>query len=402
MRYDSIQRTTINKLLDKYEKSKTFLESNQVTQSFEKKVTELFPKYNDDAEYELFYEVNEALKDLERMGLVCLKEQKNKIISRVSLNTGRLAECYEFVYREPKKEEQEWLKDAMKQFGGCAVLDSYFKVQQSKMAKNQKVEYFDGGREEYLDLLKLVAALSANEEEQFVRDYSMKLFKDSKRVEKLAAKAGALMFRYGDYQEKEAVFEECGIVSTPTYVCMKGNAVLTLRTQRLDLTGLKGDIALSTATLKELDEIQVRGRRIITIENLTSFHDYADRDDFIVYLGGFHNKTKRRFLLSLYEQNPDKEYRHFGDIDAGGFYILEHLKAKTGIPFRSMHMDVETLKKYSSLTKKLTANDRKRIANLFAKQNETGESDFLTEDYREVLQYMLVRDCKLEQEIVKE
>ena len=117
------------------------------------------------------------------------------------------------------------------------------------------------------------------------------------------------------------------------------------------MTGLKGDIALSTATLKELDEIQVRGRRIVTIENLTSFHDYADRNDFIVYLGGFHNKTKRRFLLSLYEKNPDKEYRHFGDIDAGGFYILEHLKAKTGIPFRSMHMDVETLKKYSSLTK---------------------------------------------------
>ena len=80
------------------------------------------------------------------MGLVCLEEQKNKIISRVSLNTGRLSECYEFVYREPKKEEQEWLKDAMKQFGGCAGLDSYFKVQQSKMAKNQKVEYFDGGK----------------------------------------------------------------------------------------------------------------------------------------------------------------------------------------------------------------------------------------------------------------
>ena len=39
---------------------------------------------------------------------------------------------------------------------------------------------------------------------------------------------------------------------------------------------------------------------------------------------------------------------------------------------------------------------------MFAKQNETGESDFLTEDYREVLQYMLERDCKLEQEIVKE
>lgn len=401
MRYDKIQQTTINKLLDKYEKSKTFIGTNQVTQNFEKKVVELFPKYNDDAEYELFCEVNDALNELKKIGLISLKFQRENIISRVALNLSMLNECYSYVSREPKKEEHDWLKETMKQFQGCYVLDRYFESQQVKMTKNQKVEYFDGDKEAYLDLLKLVVALSSNEEEQFIRDFSIKQFKDSKRIEKLAAKAQAIMYQYGDYQDKDSVFEECGIVKTPTYVCMKGQGVLTLGTQIVDLAQLMGDIALSTTSIKELDKIQVKGKRVVTVENLTSFHDYVDPDDFVIYLGGFHNKTKRRFLMFLYEQNPENEYRHFGDIDAGGFYILEHLKVKTGIPFKSMHMDIETLQKYIAKTKRLTQEDRKRINKLLEKLCRINETDSLNEDYREVLDFMLENDCKLEQEAVR-
>lgn len=79
----------------------------------------------------------------------------------------------------------------------------------------------------------------------------------------------------------------------------------------------------------------------------TSFHDYSAEDDFVVYLGGFHNKVKRDFLLYLYQWNPEKEYRHFGDIDAGGFYILEHLKKETGIPFRSLYYGYENTSEIS-------------------------------------------------------
>ena len=132
------------------------------------------------------------------------------------------------------------------------------------------------------------------------------------------------------------------------------------------------------------------GKRVVTVENLTSFHDYEGTDDFVIYLGGFHNKVKRDFLMFLYEQNDGKKYLHFGDIDAGGFYILEHLKAKTGIPFKTLYMDVETLVKYKSQTKRLTQNDRQRIKNLLAK----------TENYKDVLEYMLEQDCKLEQEVL--
>ncbi|MBQ8413241.1 MAG: hypothetical protein IJX12_06520 [Lachnospiraceae bacterium] len=94
----------------------------------------------------------------------------------------------------------------------------------------------------------------------------------------------------------------------------------------------------------------------------------------------------------MYEQNKAKEYRHFGDIDAGGFYILEHVKRKTGIPFVSLNMDINTLEKYMEHTKTLTVNDRKRLELLLNKL----ECD------RKVVEFMLNKDCKLEQEAVFE
>ena len=400
MRCEKIQQRTINRLLDKYERSKTFSGTNLVNQRFVKRIVELFPKYNDDAEYQLYYDINEALKDLEKLGFVSLEYQRGDVISQVALNVDKLQECYDYVRRESRREEQEWILGIMNHFQECPVLDAYFEAQRGKISKNQKVEYFDGDKRDYEDLLQLVEELYANEQEQFVRDFSIRLFHDSKRVEQLVSKASALMYKYGDYQDKENVLEECGVVKTPTYVCIKGVGVLMLGNQTIDLSKMNGDIALSTTTLHELNKVQVLGKRVVTVENLTTFHDYAGAEDFVIYLGGFHNRTKRGFLRLLYEQNPKLEYRHFGDIDAGGFYILEHLKEKTGIPFTSMFMDVNIIKQYKEQSRPLTVKDRERIINLLKKLEDKMEADSSIEDYSDVLRFMLDNDCKLEQEAI--
>lgn len=385
-------------MLDKYEKSKTFLGENQVNQKFSKKIVELFPRYNDDAEYDYFCDINEALNELQKLGLIVIHFQRADIIKLVELNVLQLERCYEFVNRESRKAEYDWILEAMSRFQECTVLDKYFDAQRIKISKNQKVEYFDGNKQEFLDLLTLVKLICENEEEQFIRDFSVRHFSDSKRVEALANKAQSLLYQYGEYQDRESVLEECGIVKTPTYVCLKGNGRMTLGGQIVDLSKLNGDVALSTASLKELDKIEILGDCVVTVENLTSFHDYNNEEDFVIYLGGFHNTTKRKFLMYLYEQNRDKKYMHFGDIDAGGFYIYEHLKYKTGIPFRTFRMNVDILKKYSSQTKSLTQSDKKRIESLLKKLDDKYKSSVADEDYREVLQYMLENNCKLEQE----
>ena len=76
------------------------------------------------------------------------------------------------------------------------------------------------------------------------------------------------------------------------------------------------------------------------------------------------SKLSLNFIRKVFTENASKLYMHFGDIDAGGLYILKHLRNRTGIEFVPMYMDVETLKKYDSCVKPLTKEDLARLKRL--------------------------------------
>lgn len=448
---DRQQKKVLEHLLDSYERSRTFRGDNQVSQTFSVSVGKIFPKYNDDAEYDYFCQINESMEELCAEELVTLTYWKKGVLKKITLNPERLDVCYEMLGRVPRRREQEELMRIWDEFSQgdelCLHKESgeeyqmplvkYISAQRLRVEKNLNVEYYNHDPEEYRELLLAVKAVLENKEEIFIRNFSMQLFHDSKRMEQLKHKAEALLYQYGAYQERDFVLEECGIVHTPTYVMMKGNGSIRIERKRrssekessdievnfdgeaerdiemeadrktgseeqeINLSLIDGDIALSTQSLKSMKTVTVMGKRVVTVENLTSFHDYSAEDDFVVYLGGFHNKVKRDFLLYLYQQNPGKEYRHFGDIDAGGFYILEHLKKETRIPFRSLYMDIKTLQRYRGDRKPLTENDRKRLLQLKEELTERMQHEE-TEDYRGVISYMLDENCKLEQEAVQD
>ena len=140
--------------------------------------------------------------------------------------------------------------------------------------------------------------------------------------------------------------------------------------------------------LKSIDFIKVYGNSVVTIKNLTTFNSYKPQNQFVIYLGGYHNSICREFITKLYTDNPDIDYYHYGDINAGGFYILLHLREKTGVDFKPMNMDVATLATYVDCARPLTENDRKRLKNL------------LNGEFNDVVTYMLEHNCKLEQEIL--
>ena len=137
--------------------------------------------------------------------------------------------------------------------------------------------------------------------------------------------------------------------------------------------------------------IELNSQRVITVENLTTYHDTETAEGMVVYLGGFHNEVRRRFLQAVYRQNSGATYFHKGDIDVYGFLILQDLKERTGIPFYSLEMDVETLRKYYQMgyCKELDENDRKMM------------SSKKLDDYRDVLMFMEEHNCKMEQESVR-
>ncbi len=381
------KKQILNCLLDKYERSKSFTGDNKRGQSFSVKVIKLFPKYGDESEYDLYISINEAANELERCEYISLSKKKNGVIDSVTLNTYKLSKIYAFISRIPKSDTNERLLHLLTMYANKnEVLAGYCQSQIDRIQSNKKAEYFDGDFTEYENILKAVSEIFDIPDETYIRDFSVKVFGDSKVFERIKHKVTRLLFQYGDFPQEETILEDLNIVRNPGHVYIKGCAVIKICGQIIDLSVMNGDIAISSVLLKSIDKIEITGSKVITIENLTTFNHFSQPDTFVLYLGGYHNSHRRNFIIKIYEQNSQISYYHYGDIDAGGFYILLHLREKTGIRFVPYQMDTDTLRQYSAYTKPLTDNDRKRLKNL------------MDSEFSDTVTYMLEHNCKLEQE----
>ena len=148
-------------------------------------------------------------------------------------------------------------------------------------------------------------------------------------------------------------------------------------------------VAISSSVIPQMQTIIVKSGTVMTIENLTTYHRMKADGRFLVYLSGYHNTAKTRFLIRLAEGNSIADWQHFGDIDPDGFAILRNLIQKTGLPFQPVYMSTAELLENRSCWKPLTVHDKKK-AEQFVKDGI----------YPEIMQFCLAHDCKLEQEIV--
>ena len=446
------QRKLLNTLIDKYERSATFRGESKVKQSFSADPAKLFPKYSDEGEYDYFISVNQDIRDLEKAGYVRCSGI-NLRIDTVVLNTDMIGDIYRELGRRAKKDSiaelKEFLERELEYFqrhvlesgdgetenavnkavggdsetgngtgdavngdsetgtGGAVngvseAVCRYAEVQLERLAAAKLPEYYEDSLQDYMDVFTAFRALSGIDEEIFVRDLSVRIFNDSKRLENLRGRISGCLYKYGDFSDKEAVFDEVGVVRTPSYVMVKGPVRMTFGRQILDIGELTGDIALSAKTLQGLTDVHVYGERVITVENLTSFHRYGSHgSETVIYLGGFHNGVRREFLRMIAASaESNVTYHHFGDIDAGGFYIYRHLRENTGIDFRPYMMDRDTLIKYEAYSKTLTPNDTRRIGELIAIYENDDHKDPAAGSITETLHYMLEKGIKLEQEAV--
>ncbi len=379
----------LNKLIDKFERSKSFLGQNTIGQSFTIKPTDICSKYMDESEYENFKAVNDSIAELQSLGFVLPKFQRNGVCVSIKLCTEVIDKIYIYLMRTPKMfvyAQLQELLNAYKSRNG--ILSAYCEEQLSRLSENKTVKYFDDSVDEYKLILKALSEVLDVKTETYQRDFSVKVFGDSKIFEKIKPKVISILYEYGDFPEKETVLEDLNIIRNPGHVYFKGNGRIVLKDQTVEFSKFNGDIAVSSSLLSQIDRIEALGDVVMTIENLTTFNSFNDKKVFAIYLGGYHNADRRAFIRKIHEQNPKKVFLHFGDIDAGGFHILLHLCNRTGVNFKPYHMDIDTLKQYSAYTKPLTDGDRKRLQNL------------LQSDFAEVIQYMLDNNCKLEQEAV--
>lgn len=389
-------------LLDKYEGSKTFNGSNKVRQSFKIKPETIFPRYVDHSNYQVYEAVNTAIEYLVTMEYIEEPKDKNQI-AEIILNESKCNEIYEFLKRQPKSVEIEKVLELL----NCYVKDEgpigvFARQQIERINANKSIEIYKGDIVEFQDILRAGQMILNNEEEIFTRDMSIKIFGESKRLEKVKDKVQRLLGLYGEYDDRAYILEEHGVVNAPPVLRMKGNAVLVFENQVVELQSIGGEMVLSTKTMRVLKKINLTGGKVITVENLTTYYDYPQGDDFVIYLEGFHNRSKAELLKLIYRQNKDKEYLHFGDIDIGGFHIFNHLYSKTSIPFQLLYMDKETLARYKGNWIQLSKAEMERLKSLRKILDSTeciiGEEQKCV--MRGTLDYMKQHKCKLEQEVI--
>ena len=388
---DPIIDRLLNALLDKYESSKSFVGENKVRQRFLIRIGDLFPEYLDHANYEDFQSVNSAVDWLSRKKLVLAKIGKANVCKEIQLNPETIDEAYRLLGRTAKRDVHDTMRSILTKYQDSnAILHQYASIQLNRLAQNKPVQYFNNDFTEFEQLLHAVEALEKVQRETFYRDFSMRVFRDSKVFDRMSGKVANLLFEYGDFAEKDQVLAELNLVKNPTYVHIKGSANVIMNGGQIDLRVLHGDIAFSSTMLEDIDRVELTGLTVMTVENLTSFHLVDGANRLVIYLGGFHNAVRRHLIMKIHHQNPDADFYHFGDIDAGGFLILQHLRHQTGIDFAPYKMDLETLQKYQGSGKPLTENDRHRLTRL------------KDQGFDEVIDYMLIHNLKLEQEAVRE
>ena len=390
---DNYDKKILNALINKYEKSKSFIRVNKINQNFRVRISLMYPDYNDHSKFEIFKEINETIDRLKRQKLIVGEAGPGNVYDEISLNIKELKKVYSYLDRTPKSDiNNELIGLLLKYRDENEVLNRYCREQIRRIEENRSIQFFNNDIEELEQILLAVKEILLLQSEQFYREFSIKLYNDSKTFQRIQGKVEKLLYDYGELPEKEGILANYNLVSTPTYVFYKGEAEITINRQIIDISVLSGDIGISSKMLDEIVEIQVLGNKIITIENLTSFHIFNQPGFFIIYLGGFHNSVRRQFIRKLNKQNPDKEYFHFGDIDVGGFKILEHLKNKTMVPFKPFRMDVNTLMEYRKYCKKITKGDKINLQKMLVTDTYA--------EYKNTIQYMLENEVKLEQEAV--
>lgn len=389
----------ISRLLDIYERRNGYAKRPEELRSIQFEVSKKYPIYKDRYDNEKYRDINTAIEKNVAAGLIIAEKDQTGRYSKIKLNIARVDDCYVLLKRTSIPDQCKEVLSVLEKVD-CSESDFINRIvndfcEQIKVYKKLPYDLgYDARRvEEVLQVLATVSKLTA---ETYIRNFSTALFKDSKRFQReYRSTIENILFDYtDDVVEKDDILGYYNLYENPTYVLIKGNARICFDESVIELSEMPGGIALSNGSLAGIHKLSVKADKVITVENLTTYHDCDEPDAVYIYLGGYHNTSKQKLLELIYENNGDKEYYHEGDLDVYGFLILENLISKTQIPFKPLLMDVETIERFyrAGLYKTLTARDRKMI---------DSKKDGQLSAYKDVLEYMLEYNCKVEQESIK-
>ncbi len=393
------QQKILNLLLDKYESSRSYFGENKRQQRFRIKAEEIWPAYTDDfTDVTKIEEFERQIRQMTESGLIETEETKLGTYRCFVAREERIPEYYVLLERQEKRELlEEELCMYQRYRDHTGVLGTYCREQLRLLAKGRKAEYRPERAKQYIALLKRI---EENKEPLYERELSVQILYDTKAFEKSYRKTECNILRkYGFFVElpddeteerilQTILLEHYKVYSNPGYLYFRGGAEIVCEDGNTMRICHAFPIAVSSELLERVSFIRVESEKILTIETLTSFHRFSDKSFFCIFLSGYHSVHKTGFLRKI--KDPEKKsWYHFGDLDPDGFGILRNIRRKTGFDFRAYQMDIEVLERYVMYAKPLQEQDRAKARTMIAEGF-----------YTEVLQYMLMHDVKLEQEII--
>jgi len=400
LRLSKIQKDALNMLLDVYENSVTYKGQNIKNQSFAIKPEKIFYEYNGDyTDQDEVNQFNREMQSLMEFEFVILDYERGiPVISKIKLNTNSINEIYSVLKREDitVKRNRE-IKMYTQYMGVHDIMDALCKSQVERLNDYKDAKYTS---DIAINILKLLKYVLGNNSDIMERELSVAVLGDTKLFEKsYKSRICSIIEEYGeleldlsvlDKKEKEkAILEEYQVFSNPSYIFFKGNVDIHYVDGNSISVTPDNPIAILSEAIARIEMIKVNSNRIVTVENLTSYNRINDNKSTFIYLSGYHNTAKQRFLKKIAENNSGVSWFHFGDIDPDGYYILKNLVEKTGIAFVPLYMDVQQLINCKQYCKPLEKND-------MVKANSLLKFHF----YDEVMEFMLANNCKLEQEII--
>lgn len=414
----------LNGLLDRYERSRLFREGSSSQRIFLRPMKERpFSDWMNQADRKQTF--LETLQELKRRGLIdfeWVRFEQGNLVERIWLITeeAALQNCYALAERVSKEEKLRvfaqmiWEALAAMPEGDIA---SFLAGQMSILTEKKRIpRYFfpedmDGLRNRrLLEFLRFLAETGEKSGEEYqIRVVSQQLFGDSKYFERELRSAVLSVLRQiaknvgieEDIPDDDTLLAERGLVKWPEWIEFTGALTVELDDgEILSFREHRFGAAVNAQTIHHIKCVRAENIRVVTsIENKANYVWYCTHakrpDELVLYHGGFFSPTKGQWLRAVYravsEAAPDVVFRHWGDIDLGGFRMFRRLRNEIFpevIPYR---MDRETLMTYEDRCGKI---EQQRY--LDALEALLTQDDY--ELFHETIRYMLEKQIRLEQE----
>ena len=350
-------------LVEGYRKSKKDTGENRTNRRTKLKPEKLYNKYHSNAgDYEKISAINDTVQKLKDKGFVTSEyESFGTDLTGIYLVDDKideieeyLAEQYGYVSKDTKLQKLETLIREYENRSPicheeCGKLKIILESRKLPKSIEKSIEMLD-------DLFRVLSFVENNQKLMYIREVSMLVYGDSKYFENNTLEPlCTLLQKYntvpipgqtlsdGEYILSDEILKKYHVFKEPQKISIRGKALIRMCGKDIDISGFDEGIEFIVSELSKIECVQLLATTFMTIENRTSYLRYKKENTVTFYLGGYANRDQRDFIRKIYESNPSVTYLHFGDIDAGGFWIHHHLCQVTGVPFGMFHMSFEEL-----------------------------------------------------------